>query len=85
MAVTRKDVAKLAKVSEATVSYVINNTKNVTPQVRKCVLDAVETLDYPLESAGKKPGHEKRPGFLLFWWTICRIPIIAGLWKEFSL
>lgn len=46
MAVTRKDVAKMANVSEATVSYVINNTKNVTPAVRKRVLDAVEALNY---------------------------------------
>lgn len=46
MAVTRKDVAKMANVSVATVSYVINNTKNVTPEVRKRVLDAVEALNY---------------------------------------
>lgn len=46
MAVTRKDVAKMANVSVATVSYVINNTKNVTPEVRKRVLDAVDALNY---------------------------------------
>lgn len=44
--VTRKDVARLAKVSEATVSYVINDTKHVTPEVRKKVLDAVKELHY---------------------------------------
>lgn len=43
---TRKDVALLAGVSEATVSYVINNTKNVTPAVKKRVLDAVDELGY---------------------------------------
>ncbi len=46
MGSTRKDVAKMAGVSEATVSYVINNTKNVTPEVKKRILDAVEALDY---------------------------------------
>lgn len=43
---TRKDVAKRAGVSDATVSYVINNTKNVTPEVRERVLAAVKELDY---------------------------------------
>lgn len=43
---TRKDVAKQAGVSEATVSYVINNTKNITPVVKKRVLDAVDNLGY---------------------------------------
>ncbi|HHV12518.1 MAG TPA: LacI family transcriptional regulator [Clostridiales bacterium] len=44
--VTRKEVAELAKVSEATVSYVVNNTKNVTPEVRERVLAAVHKLGY---------------------------------------
>ncbi len=44
--VTRKDVAKMADVSEATVSYVINNTKNITPEVKQRVLDAIKALDY---------------------------------------
>ena len=43
---TRKEVAKLAGVSVATVSYVLNNTKNVTPKVRQRVLDAAEELQY---------------------------------------
>lgn len=46
MSVTRKDVAKLANVSVATVSYVLNNTKHVTPEVRTRVLDAAKALDY---------------------------------------
>lgn len=44
--VTRKDVALKAGVSEATVSYVINNTKNVTPEVKDRVLAAVGELNY---------------------------------------
>ena len=43
---TRKDVAKLAGVSVATVSYVLNNTKNVTPEVRTRVLEAASKLHY---------------------------------------
>ena len=46
MAVTRKEVAEMAGVSVATVSYVINNTKNVTPEVRQRVLSAAENLNY---------------------------------------
>ncbi len=43
---TRKDVAKLSGYSVATVSYVMNDSKNVTPEVRRKVLDAVEKLQY---------------------------------------
>lgn len=46
MAVTREDVAKLAGVSGTTVSYVLNNTKSVTPEVRQRVLAAAEQLNY---------------------------------------
>lgn len=46
MAVTRKEVAQLAGVSVATVSYVLNQTKNVTPAVRERVLNAVKELHY---------------------------------------
>ena len=44
--VTRKDVAERAGVSVATVSYVMNHTKKVTPEVEKRVRDAVEELGY---------------------------------------
>jgi LacI family transcriptional regulator len=43
---TRSDVAKMAGVSEATVSFVMNDTKNVTPEVRRRVLTAVDELGY---------------------------------------
>lgn len=43
---TREDVARMAGVSGATVSYVLNNTKRVTPQVRERVLEAASTLGY---------------------------------------
>lgn len=43
---TLKEVAKLAQVSTATVSNVINNTKHVSESVKKQVFDAMETLNY---------------------------------------
>ena len=44
--VTRKDVAKLAKVSPAVVSYVINDSNYVSKEKRKRVLQAIKELDY---------------------------------------
>ncbi len=46
--VSSKDVAREAGVSQATVSYVLNNTKNVKikPETRQAVLDAVKKLNY---------------------------------------
>lgn len=44
--VKMKDVAKKAGVSVATVSYVINNTKNVLPETRERVVKALTELNY---------------------------------------
>ncbi len=46
--ITSKDVAKRAGVSQATVSYVLNNASNqsISPQTRQKVLRAVEDLHY---------------------------------------
>lgn len=46
MRAVRADVAKLAGVSTATVSYVLNNTRSITEETRKKVMDAVEALNY---------------------------------------
>lgn len=43
---TRKDVAKLAGVSTATVSYVLNGTRAISQKTTEKVLKAVETLNY---------------------------------------
>lgn len=43
---TRKDVARRAGVSVATVSYVMNHTKHVTPEVQKRVEEAIQELNY---------------------------------------
>lgn len=46
--VSSKDVAREAGVSQATVSYVLNNTKNIKirPETRQTVLDAAKRLNY---------------------------------------
>ena len=44
--VTRNDVAKLAKVSPAVVSYVINNSNYVSEEKRQAVLKAIKELNY---------------------------------------
>lgn len=41
-----RDVAKLAGVSTATVSHILNDTRFVTDETRKKVMDAIDTLDY---------------------------------------
>lgn len=46
MMATRKDVAKHAGVSVATVSYVVNQTKHVTPEVKARVEEAIRELHY---------------------------------------
>lgn len=43
---TLKDVARLAGVSIATVSYCINGTKNIRPDTRLKVMQAIEELNY---------------------------------------
>lgn len=52
-AVTRRDVAEAAGVSETIVSYVINNTRYVAPEKRKRVLDAIHTLNYRPNSVAR--------------------------------
>jgi LacI family transcriptional regulator len=58
---TIKDVARLAGVSVATVSRVINNTENVNPETAGKVLTAIEQLQYEPNAvarglAGKRTG-----------------------------
>ncbi|MGG1662057.1 LacI family DNA-binding transcriptional regulator [Brevibacillus sp. NRS-1366] len=44
--ITIKDIAKHAKVSVATVSYVLNNTRFVSPERRERVLSSIKELNY---------------------------------------
>lgn len=46
LSVTIKDVARIAGVSISTVSRVINNSKPVSPEIRKKVLDVIEEIGY---------------------------------------
>jgi len=46
MRVTRNDVAKMAGVSAATVSYVLNNSRKFSDETVKRVMDAVQKLGY---------------------------------------
>lgn len=54
-----EDVAQLAKVGISTVSRVLNNSKNVSPELKKRVLQAVKKLDYSANYMAKslKGGH----------------------------
>jgi LacI family transcriptional regulator len=54
-----RDVAKRAGVSVATVSYVLNGSRKVSPQVREAVLRAVEETGY-LPNAVAKSLREQR-------------------------
>ena len=43
---TLKDIAQMAGVSTATVSHVINDTRYVTDETKKKVLDIIEQVGY---------------------------------------
>ena len=66
---TSKDVAKLAGVSQTTVSFVMNNTPNVSlsEETRKKVLDAANQLQYIPNSfaRGLKTSQSKLLGVFL--------------------
>ena len=51
---TINDVAKMAGVSAATVSHVVNKTRYVSPELVKRVEDAIEALEFPPNFVIKK-------------------------------
>src|SRR5690625_303763 len=53
MKVTMKDIAKEAGVSVATVSHVINNTKNITEVKKKKILEIIDKYNYVPNSTAK--------------------------------
>src|SRR5919108_1054251 len=66
MAATIKQVANLAHVSTATVSYVLNGTGTVTEATRRRVLAAVAELDYqPSYAARSLRGRSRTLGLAL--------------------
>lgn len=56
---SRKDVAEMAGVSPAVVSYVLNNSNYVSREKRKAVLEAVEKLGYQPDYAAKSLKEKK--------------------------
>lgn len=75
---TSKDVAKLAGVSQTTVSFVMNNTPNVSlsEETRKKVLDAANQLQYIPNSfaRGLKPANPSCWVYFFQRWTILITP-----------
>ena len=58
---TRDDVAKLAKVSPSTVSYVISGTRSISEETRKRVISAIKELEYrPNHAAGSLAGGRSK-------------------------
>lgn len=51
----RRDIARLADVSTATVTNVLNNTKPVSREIRSRVLSAAEELQYPILPPRRRP------------------------------
>lgn len=67
MRVKITDVAKLAQVSSSTVSHVLNNTRFVSEETKKKVMEAVETLGYSPDAAGRtfRTGKKMMIGFIV--------------------
>lgn len=65
--INMRDVARVSGVSIATVSHVINNTKNVSPSTKKKVEDIINELGYVLNSVarGFKTGTRKMIGCII--------------------
>ncbi len=62
-----KEVAHLAGVSIATVSYVLNGTKRVRPETEQRVMDAVQKLQYQINPLARnfRKGESKLIGFVV--------------------
>jgi len=62
-----KDVARLANVSIATVSHVINKTRNVNPETEEKVLKAVKDLNYNVNPIARnlRSGSSKVIGYVV--------------------
>jgi len=56
---SRKDVAKLAGVSEATVSRVMNNVGPIKKETREKVLQAASQLGYELNALAQQLARQK--------------------------
>ena len=70
---TIQDVAKLAGVSTATVSHVINGTRFVSNQTKKVVLEAIETLSYVPDLAARNLKTGKKKYHWLYYPNFCKL------------
>ena len=91
--VTAKDIAKLCGVSQATVSYVINNRQNqkISEETRRKVLDAVEALHYYPNASAKSMRTKnctsmckglQPPGFLKCFYRDQPVPVPDRLYHH---
>lgn len=73
-----KDVARQAQVSISTVSNVLNGTKSVSSELTKRVTDAVRTLGYEANMAGRqlKSGKSNQVAFVIHSFTSVFFPNI---------
>jgi len=72
---TMKDIANLSGVSVATVSYVLNGTKKISPQVEARVLKAVEQTHYQPNSIAKSLRMKKTNIIGVLVEDICGMPV----------
>ncbi len=70
---TIKDVARLAGVSVATVSRVINDSPKASDASRQAVQSAMESLNYhPMPTLARSPSSPQKR--LVWWWAMFPIP-----------
>ncbi len=75
---TIKDVARLAGVSVATVSRVINDSPKASGASRQAVQSAMETLNYHrMPTPARSPSSQRIP--LGWWWETFPTPF-SGRW-----
>ncbi|MDC7239703.1 MAG: LacI family DNA-binding transcriptional regulator [Spirochaetales bacterium] len=67
MGTSMKDVARLANVSTATVSHVINKTRNVNPETEEKVLKAIKDLNYNVNPVARnlRSGSSRIIGYVV--------------------
>ncbi len=84
-----KDVAELAGVSTATVSFVLNNTRSISAPTRARVEEALAKLDYRISRSARalRTGHHHAIGLLLpdlinpFFPALAQA-VTASAWKQ---
>jgi LacI family transcriptional regulator len=76
--VTLKEIAKLAGVSTATVSYVLNNSAPVKDETKKRVLSIVKSTGYTSNSIAKslRVNKTKTIGIIVEDMTVIQVPIL---------